>query len=66
MGIWAVDVYQKKYSKKLPLGALRALAGFSKEKGYYKNPRTTFKGSSEHEALANQIFPWVDSILMDE
>ena len=65
MGNWAVDVYQRSYSKRLPLGALRALAGYSKEKGRYKNPRTTFKGEEEHEQLAKQIFPWVDLILSD-
>ena len=28
VGNWGQDVFQKDYSTKLPLGALRALAGF--------------------------------------
>ena len=65
MGNWAVDVFQNSYSKRLPLGALRVLAGYSKERGKYKNPRTTFKGEECHTQLAKQIFPWVDMILSD-
>ena len=66
MGNWASDVYQKCYSKRLPLGALRALAGFSKTRGKYKNPRTSFKGEVQHELLAKQIFPWIDAIMSNK
>ena len=65
MGNWAADVFQKSYCKKLPLGALRVLAGFSKTKGYYKNPRTTFVGKPQHAELAKKIFPWLEIILND-
>ena len=65
MGNWAADVFQNSYCKKLPLGALRVLAGYSKEKGYYKNPRTTFVGKSEHGDLGKKIFPWLETILND-
>ena len=47
------------------LGALRVLAGFSKTKGYYKNPRTTFVGKPEHAELEKKIFPWLEIILND-
>ena len=65
MGNWAADVFQKSYCKKLPLGALRVLAGYSKEKGYYKNPRTTFVGKPEHADLGKKIYPWLETILND-
>ena len=58
MSDWVADVFQKTYSKRLPLGALRALAGYSSKRGYYKNPRTTFKGNVDHEKLSIMIFPW--------
>ena len=51
MGNWAADVFQKNYSKRLPLGALRVLAGYSKERGYYKNTRTTFTGGHKYIEL---------------
>ena len=65
MGNWAADVFQKNYSKRLPLGALRVLAGFSKERGYYKNTRTTFTGGHKYIELWHRIFPWVDDVLND-
>ena len=66
MGNWAADVFQASYSKKIPFGALWVLAGFKKEKGVYKNPRTTFKGGVEHGQLSRMIFPWIERILGDE
>ena len=47
MGNWAADLFKKTYSKRLPLGALRALVGYGSKRGCYKNPRTTFKGNVE-------------------
>ena len=44
MGNWANDVFSNAYSCKLPLTAMRALAGYDPRRGYYKNPRTRFKG----------------------
>ena len=65
MGNWSADVFQKSYSKRLPLGALRALAGFPKEKGKYRSARTTFQGEHQHQVFAKKIFPCADAIVGD-
>ena len=60
MGNWANDVFSNVYSCKLPLTAMRALAGYDPRRGYYKNPRTRFKGGGRYDQLAAQLFPWVE------
>ena len=44
IGNWSNEVLTNVYSTKLSLGAIRALIGVDKRRGYYKNPMTTFKG----------------------
>ena len=61
IGNWAIDTFGEVYSSKLPLPAMRVLAGGETRKGYYRNARVTFKGDPEHLALANNFFPWVES-----
>ena len=59
IGNRSTDVFDDVYRMKLLLGAIRALTGVDKRRSYYKNPRTTFKGDSTHEALARkQIHGW--------
>jgi hypothetical protein len=62
IGNWGQDVFQKDYSTKLPLGALRALTGFDKRRGHHINDRTTFKGEPRHTVLARMIFPWIEGV----
>ena len=62
---WSNDVFAAVYNKKLPLGAMRALTGVNKRRGYYKTPRITFKGDSNHEVLAKKSFPWVEGVRDD-
>ena len=40
---------------------MRAFAGYDTRRGYYKNPRTRFKGDVKYDELAAQIFPCVES-----
>ena len=62
IGNWGQDVFQKDYSIKLPLGALRALARFDKRRGYHSNPRTTFKGEPTYAVLSRMIFPRIEGV----
>ena len=41
---------------------MRAFSGVYKMRGYYKIPRTTFKGDNTHKALATNFFRWVDDV----
>ena len=56
IGNWAIDTFGEMYSSKLPLPAMRVLAGGDTRKGFYRNSRVTFKGDPEHLELA-KIFP---------
>ena len=60
IGNWAIDTFGEVYSSKLPLPAMRVLAGGETRKGYYRNARVTFKGDPEHLVLATKVFPWVE------
>ena len=62
IGNWSNDVFADVYSINLPLGVMRALSGVNKRRGYYKNPRTIFKGDRTHESLASKMFPWVEGV----
>ena len=42
VGNWATDVYGKSYCTKLPLSAMRTLAGFDVQRGFHANKRSTF------------------------
>ena len=61
IGNWAIDTFGEVYSSKLPLPAMRVLAGGVSKTGFYRNPRITFKGDPEHIELANRFFPWIES-----
>ena len=54
---WSIDVFGEVYSSKLPLAAMRAMAGFDKKSGMHHNPRTTFYGDDRHKLLAMNTFP---------
>jgi hypothetical protein len=59
-GNWNRDTLAKYYSAQIPLSTLRAAAGFSTERGLHFNPRTAVEAD---EALATQIFPFVEECL---
>ena len=61
IGNWAIDTFGEVYSSKLPLPAIRVLAGGDTRRGFYRNPRTTFKGDDTHNELAKNFFPWVEA-----
>ena len=63
LGNWKQDVFGNVYSTKLPLPAMRVMAGFDKRQGYHSNPRTTYFGEDCHKQLAKQIFPWIDDAI---
>ena len=42
VGNWATDVYGKYYCTKLPLSAMRALAGVNVQRGFHENKYSTF------------------------
>ena len=62
LGNWATDVFGECYSSKLPLAAMRVMAGVEKETGLHYNPRTTFYGEEKHQELAKMIFPWIEEV----
>ena len=54
LGNWNTTVYNQSYSLNLPWEALRAAAGFRKEKGFYWIPRAHLDVPEE---LKNKVFP---------
>ena len=60
IGNWATDVFGLIYDIKLPLPAMRAMAGHDSRRGFYVNPRSTFFGDDSHKHLPAMIFPWID------
>ena len=61
IGNCAIDTFCEVYSSKLPLPAMRVLAGGVSKKGFYRNPQITFKGDPEHVELANRFSPWIET-----
>ena len=61
IGNWATDVFGLIYDIKLPLPAMRAMAGHDSRRGFYVNPRSTFYGDETHAHLPGLIFPWLDA-----
>jgi len=57
LGGWNMNVYNKSYSLNLPWPALRAAAGFCKEKGQYRIPRGRLPVDEE---LKRKVFPDVE------
>ena len=57
LGNWRHDTYNKSYSLNLPWDALRAAAGFKKEKGFYRLPRSKLPVP---EGLRKLVFPNVE------
>ena len=47
LGNWDPTIQEKFYSTKLPLGPMRAMAGFTDANGMYYNPRTDVKPPAE-------------------
>ena len=46
IGNWANDVFFNVYNTKLPLAAMRALAGYDTRRGYYKILEQDLKGTA--------------------
>ena len=60
IGNWNLDVREDRYSSKLPLKAMRALAGHSQDKGGFFLPRSTIDPPPE---LCRQVFPFLDKAI---
>lgn len=57
LGNWNPDTQEDRYSAKLPLQAMRIMAGHDRRKGFYYLPRAGVEPPAE---LRRQIFPFVD------
>ena len=57
LGCWDMKTYHKAYSLNLPWGAMRAAAGFRKDKGFYRVPRSFTPVPDE---LKRKVFPNVE------
>ena len=64
IGYWNANVRKSCYSSKLPLEAMRVMAGSDKFKGHYLNKRSQFFGNKERVLLAQMICPWIEMIKM--
>lgn len=62
LGNWNKDTMTTFYSAQIPLSTLRVAAGFGAERGRHFNPRTSVIAD---DALAKQIFPFVEGCLAD-
>jgi hypothetical protein len=56
LGNWDPKIQETTYSTKVPLKALRGMAGFEVGQGMYYNPRSAVPVPDE---LSNGVFPWV-------
>ena len=63
LGNWSTDVFGEVYSSKLPLAAMRVMAGFDKRSGMHHNPRTTYFGTRKHISLPKMIFPLIEKVI---
>lgn len=54
LGNWGMDVYDDRYSTKMPLKAMRVSAGYEQERGIHFNPRAQVVPP---ECLKSQVFP---------
>ena len=59
LGNWSADVFNKVYSQKLPLEALRVAAGFPKAEGLHYNARAEFTVPYEQEVF-RLFFPHLE------
>jgi hypothetical protein len=59
LGNWNPDCQESVYSTKIPMKALRVMAGHHKEKGLFFLPRS---GLDPPESLCQQIFPFIESV----
>lgn len=57
LGNWNPDTQEDRYSSKLPMPAMRVMAGHRKEKGVFYLPRSSVQPS---EALQRQTFPFIE------
>jgi hypothetical protein len=62
LGNWNPDTYQRFYSSKLPLSALRGMAGHPKGKGLFFLARALIEPP---DSLKSQVFPFVTEDLID-
>lgn len=62
-GNWNPDVQETRYSAKLPLRAMRGLAGSKFEKGSYYNFRVHEIPADREEPLEDELWPFVDVCL---
>ena len=60
-GNWDADTQEARYSAKVPLMALRVMAGFEKEDAYFL-PRGR---ACPSVALCSKIWPWLDDAMAD-
>lgn len=57
LGNWNPDTQEDRYSTKLPLRALRAMAGHSSERGQFFLPRSAVEVP---DVLTKKIFPFIE------
>ena len=63
IGNWCTDVFGTHYDTRLPLPAMRAMAGFDSRRGRYIHPRSCFYGDASHAHLPGLLFLRVDEAL---
>ena len=63
IGNWTTDVFGSCYDTKLPLSAMRVMAGYDSRRGKFIHARSAFYGDKSHADLPNLLFPWVDDAL---
>jgi hypothetical protein len=64
LGNWEQDVQGTRYSSKLPMTAIRCMAGFQEANGMHFNTRTvTYPEDCDRDILEKQIFPFADACL---
>jgi Centromere DNA-binding protein complex CBF3 subunit, domain 2 len=63
MGQWNQSVYDQSYSSKLPMTAMRSLAGYTSASGMYYNPRTAVMPPMELLVRETSIGKWSFAML---
>ena len=59
-GNWDPKTQDARYSTKIPLTAIKAMAGFGEDEGLHFNPRTA---CDPPEEFKRKIFPWIEEEL---
>jgi len=63
IGYWVNNTHDNHYSSRLPLAAMRVMAGFDGRRSFHFNPRANFFGEEKHKLLPLMIFPFIENKL---